>query len=145
MSDLSSEKRLQLELRQYQRDQMSESILESMGLSDFSDSNGFVCESCDDEVTINDKPLVCSNCKGKGVIKPMFYEFECDHCFGTGYDMSNPVKIIKWQKLCMSWSKEKVTKLRSDLYTASTNKRERMGDCMDAFYKEAKLKNYKGD
>ncbi|MCG3884164.1 hypothetical protein I3271_05640 [Photobacterium leiognathi] len=136
-------KRIQLIERQNRRNAESESILDSLGL-DYQPSEHLILESADN-VTLEDKPAKCKECSGKGKVKSLFSEYECFSCFGIGYDLSDPVRIMKWQQLCMSWSKTKIRKLERDLHIATTTEAERMEQGMNEFYKDIKKNHFRGD
>ena len=137
-------KQNQLLERQIKRDIESESILESMDL-DNPFKKCLTFESVD-TVTLDDKPEACNNCNGTGSVKSLFSSYECYLCYGTGYDLSDPIKLIKWQQLCMQWSKNKIRKLDHELHIAKTTEAERMERSMNEFYKDIKQKNhYRGD
>ncbi|HHF2868998.1 TPA: hypothetical protein ACPJZQ_004156 [Vibrio alginolyticus] len=66
----------------------------------------------DADVTLDNKPDHCPTCKGSGYTKSLFSKWECCSCFGIGYDLSDPVAVIKWQKLCLDWSKNRLLEYR---------------------------------
>ncbi|MEC6833036.1 hypothetical protein VXS06_14810 [Photobacterium toruni] len=141
--DSSELKRFQLIERQTRRDAENDSILDSLGF-DYNQSDKLNLESADN-VTLKDKPIKCKECSGKGKVKSLFSEYECFACFGTGYDFSDPVRLIKWQQLCMNWAKTKIIRLENDLHLATTTEAERMEQGMNKFYKDIKKNNYRGD
>ncbi|WP_413113375.1 hypothetical protein [Thaumasiovibrio sp. DFM-14] len=136
--ELAKHKRNQLESRIEQRNEANNSILDAMGLA-LEDSDAISLVDTDDsEVGLTDRPKTCKECRGRGVVKPMFFEFECPACYGTGYDLSDPIRLIKWQKLCMEWAKDRIGSLKKTLYLASTTVDEREADSMEAFYSDSK-------
>lgn len=136
MDDYSDIKRQHLLDKIRVRDQRNESILDRMGLKPINDENALICDSAEEpDVDIKKKPKLCSKCHGQGTIKPMFFVMECDSCYGTGYDLTNIIYLIKWQKLCLDWSKKKLLQLQDDVYKLSTTPEERMADSMDQLYK----------
>ena len=130
-----------IENRIRDRNEKNTSILDSMGF-DYPSKASIEIQDSNDEVTIKDKPAVCCKCFGRGVVKPMFYYIECAECFGTGYDLSNPLSIIKWQKLCLKWSKTKITSLQNEVRKlkpmSDEEKQKAMGFVMDRFYENSK-------
>ncbi len=136
--DLSEEKREQLERRARARDERSKSVIDSLGLGEYVESPQ-VGELVDvDGITVADKPKPCAECNGTGQIKGLFSRFECNACFGTTFDLSNPIAIIKWQSACLAWAKEEVRRARADLYLATTTEAERTAKAVEVFYKDAK-------
>ena len=142
--DILKNKRQQLVKRQIERDKKSESILDVMHLEN-PYQRDLAFESAIN-VTLDDKPKKCAVCSGTGYIKSLFSSYECVGCFSTGYDLSDPIRLIKWQQLCMSWSKTKIRKLERDLQIATTTEAERMEKGISEFYNDIKNKNnYRGD
>lgn len=119
-------KRQALIERRDRRDSQNKSILETMGLEQDINSEIESNRTDDREITLECKPSICTTCKGYGKIKPMFYWFECSDCHGTGYNLLDPISIIKWQKLCMSWSKEQINLLRHQLVMTTTTEEQRL-------------------
>lgn len=143
MSDeIADLKRLQLQNRKLKRDQENESILEQFDVELEPDAEQQVIENCSDaDVTLEDKPAPCKACGGKGWVKTLFSRWECDTCFGTTYDLSNPIAIIKWQRLCLDWAKKDVVESRRALLYATTTSKERQANAVEEFYQDARRKD----
>lgn len=137
-SEIADFKRRQLQDRQRKRDQENDSILGQFDV----ELDQEAIENCSDvEVTLEDKPLHCKACGGKGWIKSLFSRWECDRCFGTTYDLSNPIAIIKWQKLCLEWARSEVVESRKALLNATMTSSEREANAVEEFYKNARCKD----
>ncbi len=135
--DLSKEKREQLEQRMKARDERNESVLDSLGLSEFVE-NSPIGELVDIEgVTVADKPEPCADCKGTGQIQGLFRKFPCSTCYGTTFDLSNPIAIIKWQNACLAWAKKEVQQVRNELKVAGMSEEERTAKAIEVFYRDA--------
>ncbi len=135
-------KRQHLEQRQRKRDQEHNSILEQFDVELEPAAEVQIVKNCSDaEVTLDDKPMPCKFCNGKGWVKSLFNRWECDSCFGTTYDLSNPVAIIKWQKLCLEWARNEVLDTRKALLYATTTSEERQAAAVEEFYKDARRKD----
>lgn len=143
MSDeITDLKRQHLEGRVRKRDQENKSILDQFNIDPESDAEQRIIESCSDaEVTIDDKPAPCKACQGRGWVKTLFSRWECDSCFGTTYDLSNPIAIIKWQRLCLDWAKKDIYESRRALLHATTTSEERQAHAVEEFYKDARRKD----
>lgn len=143
MSDeIADLKRQHLEGRMRKRDQEHDSILEKFDVEIEPDASQQVVDNCSDvDVTLDDKPASCKECGGKGWVKSLFNRWECDVCFGTTYDLSNPIAIIKWQRLCLDWAKNDVLESRKALLEATTTSEERQAHAVEEFYKDARRKD----
>ncbi|UTZ44517.1 hypothetical protein [Vibrio campbellii] len=140
--DIADLKRQHLESRKQKRDQENKSILGQFDVELEPDADLQVIESCSDaEVSLDDKPAPCKACCGKGWVKPLFFRTECDRCFGTTYDLTNPVAIIKWQQLCLEWAKKDVKENRRALLHATTTSEERKAKAVEGFYQDARRKD----
>ncbi|WP_432773881.1 hypothetical protein [Vibrio parahaemolyticus] len=139
--EVTESKRLHLEARQRKRDAANSSILDHFEVELDDESKDVIARCADAEVTLNDKPKPCELCKGRGWVKPLFVKYECDACFGTTYDLSNPIAIIKWQRLCMEWAKNDVLENRKALLYATTTEQERQAATIDDFYKDSNRKD----
>ncbi|MGX9459412.1 hypothetical protein ACWU37_21010 (plasmid) [Photobacterium damselae subsp. damselae] len=143
--DPSEIKRRQLRQRQVDRDASNSSILESMDLA-ANEPELTIDDDLSEEIEIfSFSPAICKACFGRGKIKPMFYELECSDCQGTGYDLSDAINLIKWQKLCLAWSKEKIISLRHQLKLAVTSEDERLEESISSHYSDIKNSRYRGD
>lgn len=132
--DVLAEKRSHLQKRIEKRNECNESVLASFGFDVEPAAMIKLPAETKEEVTIDDRPPSCSSCQGKGTVKPMFYEYECDACYGTGIDISDPVAVIKWQKECLQWGRNEIQRLRRELYLATTTEDERLGHSVSRFY-----------
>lgn len=140
-TELSEQKRIQLEERMSRRDHENESVLVSMGLSTEQSATLELSDSAT-EVTLDNKPQICRTCLGRGVYKPMFFEMDCPDCYGTGYRLDDPVSLIKWQKMCMDWSRKRILKLQNDLRIATTTEEERMAEDIENMYRHSKINKH---
>ena len=43
------------------------------------------------------KPDCCEVCNGTGVYEGLLKRYECESCYGSGFDVSDPVAVIKHQ------------------------------------------------
>lgn len=136
MSEQTAEyKRQALADRAARRDSESVSILETMGLEPVQDSPELdLHDFREDEITLESKPAKCKTCYGQGTVKGLFFRRECDDCYGTGYALSDPIAIIKWQKLCMAWAKQTIKNQREQLKMATTTEEERLEESIQRAY-----------
>lgn len=140
MNEIAEQKRATLEERVKKRDNATPSILESYGFEDPNQQQEqqVLSNLADADPTLRDRPAPCPTCRGKGWVKALFGKWECSACWGTTYDLSNPIAIIKWQKLCMEWAKRDVQRSREALYRATTTEAEREEDSIQEFYGSSK-------
>ena len=140
MDEIAEQKRIALKERARKRDSATPSILESYGFEDPNQQQEkqVLSNLIDADPALQDKPLPCPTCGGKGWIKSVFSNWECAACFGTTYDLSNPIAIIKWQKLCMDWAKRDVQRTREALYRATTTEAEREENAIQEFHGSSK-------
>lgn len=84
----------------------------------------------------------CSVCNGKGSVQGLFSRSECFACDGTGYDLSNPVAIIKHQRRLLSWAKAEIMKARRqrDAARDTRTEQEKEADAVSVFYSSAKIR-----
>lgn len=140
MDENTSIKAAALAMRQKNRDENNGSILDSMGLE--AEVVSMELEDVD-RVDISNPPDKCTTCDGKKYVKSLFSQWECASCFGTGFDLSNPVAVIKWQSACMDWSKKRISdqlaKIRR-LEEPRTDE-ERHAEAVQEFYSDAKIKD----
>lgn len=92
------------------------------------------------EVTKPERPRPCKKCFGKGTYKPMFFEVECDCCFGVGLDLSAPLALIKQLKFNNEYARKEVIRLRLALHMGATTPEQRQAINMEEFYKDSKSK-----
>lgn len=140
MDENISHKAAALAQRQNRRDQQNGSILDALGL----EACTVQMEMADvEQVDIAIPPPKCTECNGTKVVKSLFSKWECASCFGTGFDLSNPIAVIKWQDACLAWSKREITGLRQKVREMSDTrtKEEKESDAIDAFYHDAKIKD----
>ncbi|EGQ9864776.1 hypothetical protein MZJ31_004448 [Vibrio parahaemolyticus] len=141
-NEISDIKRSQLEQRQRERDERSPSILDTFEGIELTDEREALANRLQDaDVTLDDKPDRCPTCNGTGYTKSLFSKWECCSCFGTGYDLSDPVAVIKWQKLCLDWSKNRLWEYRVALIKATTTEEERLASEVESFYENARRKD----
>lgn len=133
-------KRDHLKGRQEKRDKDTPSILPHFG-NELDDEQQTVSRCSDVDIQMEDKPDKCSNCNGRGWVKGLFENWECSVCFGTTYDLSNPIAVIKWQKLCMEWAKKDVIDSRYKLKQMTTTPEERQEGAVHEFYSGSKRKD----
>lgn len=126
--------------RKQKRDEENSSVLDSLGLEPVSAP----MEMQDvEDVDISTPPAKCVTCNGSKYVKSLFSMWECAECFGTGFDMSNPIAVIKWQSACMDWARERLSmqsahiKRLKDLRTDE----ERHAEAVEEFYSDAKIKD----
>ncbi|MCG6387468.1 hypothetical protein [Vibrio fluvialis] len=140
MDENISHKAAALIQRQMKRDQENGSILDALGL----EVDSPTLEMADVEsVDISNPPPKCAMCNGAKVVRAIFSKWECSACFGTGFDLSNPIAVIKWQNACLDWSKGEITGLRQknrELADTRT-KEEKESDAIDKFYANTKIKD----
>ncbi len=139
---LAKSKELHLIHRMQRRDQTHDSVLSALGIdenqtTDVIDSDYYP----NDEVRIDEPPPTCSECKGQKFVLGMFYKRECDKCKGTGFDLSNAIAVIKWQNLCLDWSKMTIKRQRHDITLLATSDEEREEKAQEKFYRHARLKD----
>ena len=79
----------------------------------------------------------CKACHGEKKIKPMFIKQPCCECQETGYDLSDPIQIIKEQQIMLEKLKVVIIKQRNTIYDNCFSEEERMGMSVDRFYKKA--------
>lgn len=139
MTEIAKSKSRALSERVARRNKENQSVLDQMGVS-YRSSEDLHCEDIG-QVSISDKPSNCAACGGKGKVKSLFSYWDCADCFGTGFDMTNPIAVIKWQTACMDWAKAELVKLRSEVYRLSTTEAERKEKDLNEFYKDAKRKD----
>ena len=46
---------------------------------------------------VNEKPVDCTHCDGTGSYVGLFKTDMCIVCNGSGFDISDPMKVIQWQ------------------------------------------------
>lgn len=141
MDEIADYKRRHLEQKRIDRDERNDSILDNFDFDTEEAEQGVIKHCSDASVSLEDKPPECPTCNGKGWVQSLFSRWECDACFGTTYDLSNPVAIIKWQRLCMEWAKKDVIKSRLDLQTATMSNEQKEAKAIDDFYQTAKRKD----
>lgn len=91
----------------------------------------------DSDVQLECLPI-CKPCKGKGMVKPMFHTMECQDCFGTGFDLKEPLALIRLQKKYLEQAKSLIVGLRKQLYELGLQDGESEQLAMDKFYRHAK-------
>lgn len=140
MNGITEQKRASLEERAKKRDSATPSILESLGFDDpnLQQEQQVISNLADADPALSDRPALCPTCVGKGWVKSLFRKWECSACWGTTYDLSNPIAIIKWQKLCMDWAKRDVQRTREALYRATTTEAEREEQSIQEFHGSSK-------
>lgn len=143
MTDIREELRLSksthLEQRQQRRDSLNSSVIEALHL------NFEVPKQLSNEpipstsISAQDKPEDCAVCNGEGKVKSLFNAYECGSCHGTGFDLSEPLKVILWQSACLSWAKQTILKQRHTLKTAHLTRAENEQAARDKMYKKGKI------
>lgn len=139
MDEISQSKAQALQGRIERRNEQNDSILDSMGLAGGESVSVSEVEAV--EANVHERPLSCGNCKGTGKVASLFSKWECMECHGTGFDLSNPVAVIKWQTACMEWAKSELLTARHQLKLATTTKEEREAEAVNEFYRSAKIKD----
>lgn len=137
MSDdsIAEWKRQTLANRKAERDSNNISVLDSMGLSSAEDDPAVELHDCqEEEITLNWKPEVCKTCYGRGTVKGVCLTRECETCFGTGLSMTDPIAIIKWQRLCMAWAKEKIKAQSHQINLLKTTDEQRLEESVSKAY-----------
>lgn len=140
MSENISYKAMALIQRQEKRDRENGSVLDALGL----EADAVPMEMADVEnVDISIPPAKCPTCNGTKVYRSVFSSWECAACFGTGFDLSNPIAVIKWQAACMDWSKKQIKSLCQKNRELSDNRtaKEKESDAVEGFYRDAKIKD----
>lgn len=139
--EITEMKRQSLEQRQAKRDSENASVLESLGLEAAEEPALEVSDSYED-VTLKSKPKPCPTCYGKGTVKGVCLTRECETCYGTGYSLTDPIALIKWQKLCMQWAKAKIREQEKQLHLATTTEEERLEESVKRSYSGAKYNKH---
>ncbi len=89
---------------------------------------------------------VCWACNGKGVSEGLFSKSECFNCEGTGFDLAEPVAIIKKQNEWLEWAKETIIAQRREnaelkkLDTRTDGEKE--AAAIEVFYKDSKMNRH---
>jgi hypothetical protein len=90
----------------------------------------------------NTKPCpipVCPNCQGKKIIAGVFSSSECYLCDGTGYDLTDPLVVIKHQAALLAWAKDTLLKQRKQIdKLTNPQPKPNMADAIENFYRDAK-------
>ncbi|MCG9576130.1 hypothetical protein L1D14_07735 [Vibrio tubiashii] len=115
------------------------SLIESLGLEE--PSSNLDLSPVEANVSIDDKPDKCPTCKGRGQVKPMFYSIECNDCYGIGFDLSDPIKLIKWQSACLTWAKNRLKCQTNIINTLKTTSQEREEASQAKFYQSSNRKD----
>ncbi|MFT7372591.1 MAG: DnaJ-class molecular chaperone [Oleiphilaceae bacterium] len=89
-------------------------------------SDGFVSETLP-------VPL-CPGCKGKGKVKPLFFELDCEQCQATGIDINDPIAIIKQQKGLLAEARKVIVRQRQKIYTLTVSEQQRTADSIAEFH-----------
>ncbi|HHY0551915.1 TPA: hypothetical protein ACVU5P_004234 [Vibrio parahaemolyticus] len=82
----------------------------------------------------------CKHCRGKRTQRTLFSYIECEKCFGTGLDISDPEVVIRHLFSLSEKLKAKVEGLELDLFRATTTEEERLEMCISDFRKGRHLK-----
>ena len=89
---------------------------------------------------------VCWACNGKRVVEGLFGNSECFNCEGTGFDLAEPLKIIKQQSEWLKWSKETIIRLRKQLAKIEKpdirTDKQKEADAVEEFYKNSKTNRH---
>jgi RecJ-like exonuclease len=122
------------------RNEKNVSILDTFDIHDdaleISESDALTSEGT---VDIHCPPEKCPTCKGKGQTKGLFSFFECIACHGTGYDMTNPLYVIRWQAQCLAWSKTRINQQQKRIKElVALPEEERQAIAREQFYKDAR-------
>jgi len=122
------------------RNESNPSTIEALGLSEHNTASVELV-ACEGDVTVNDTPDRCNACNGRGVVKPMFYIQECGDCHGTGFDLSDPIKLIKWQSACLKWAKDRILLQGNHLKNLTKSAAELEEESVREFYVDSRLKD----
>lgn len=76
----------------------------------------------------------CKKCNGKGVFKPMFHDYECPDCFGSGRDLEVFDKLVVGQQELIRHQKVIMSALLHEVYTTRLPEIEKLAVSMDDFY-----------
>jgi hypothetical protein len=87
---------------------------------------------------------MCKTCRGSGVVKPMFHEFECDRCVGSGRDLSEPLELIVGQQKLIGEAKAIQAVMLKHIYTHGISQAEKEAMSVTEFYRGSKT-NMRGD
>ncbi|EGR1298301.1 hypothetical protein EAF56_20150 [Vibrio alginolyticus] len=126
--------------RKQKRDEENSSVLDSLGLEPV----GTPMEMQDvEDVDISTPPAKCPTCNGSKYVKSLFSKWECAECYGTGFDMSNPIAVIKWQSACMDWARDRISRQGAEIKRLKDPRtdEERHAEAVEEFYSDAKIKD----
>ncbi|MDC5753571.1 hypothetical protein [Vibrio europaeus] len=89
---------------------------------------------------------VCWACNGEGVVKGLFGSSECFSCEGTGFDLADPIAIIKQQNEWLSWSRKTIIRQRRQLAKHERpdgrTSEQKEADAVEEFYKSSKTNKH---
>jgi hypothetical protein len=77
---------------------------------------------------------LCPGCKGKGKLKPLFFEYDCGKCEGTGIDINDPIAIIKQQKELLAKARKVIVHQRQKIYTLTVGQQQQTSESIAKFY-----------
>lgn len=80
----------------------------------------------------------CKSCVGKGTVKPMYYEYDCTVCGGTGCDMSDVVTFAINQQEIIRAQTVLINSFIHDFFLHGFTSKERMAFSIDNFYSDCK-------
>lgn len=86
----------------------------------------------------------CSECNGTGTVKPMFYEYDCPKCGGTGVQHDDVAQLVAVQQQMIRELQVVIEKQRADLFNYALSEEEKTAISMTAFWSDAKT-NWRGD
>ena len=94
-------------------------------------------EDCANAVNVANKLTklpVCKTCNGRKTIKPLFFELDCQDCFATGLDISDPLTVIRQQQEYLKQARVVIIEQRNSIYCLTVTPDEQAGEMMDKFY-----------
>ncbi|EKO3439514.1 hypothetical protein NTE19_003406 [Vibrio fluvialis] len=133
MEDKSAYLANRIALRNDTHESLAERMLKDLGVDP---------QESPEVVSSDDSPApipVCAFCGGKGKVQGLFSKSDCFSCDGTGYDMSDPVRVVKHQKQLLEWARGAIVKARRDREAALDTRtdEEKHAAAVESFYKDS--------
>lgn len=95
-------------------------------------------EIVDSEYQNLKKLPVCKECCGTKKVATLFSQRDCDACFETGIDLSDPLAIVRLQQSLLEKAREIIVSQRKTIYDLAYTEEEKQALSMEQFYKSAK-------